>query len=133
MTMDYVARIQEWQKQSQYDLETAQAMLKTGRYVYCIFMCHLLIEKTLKGLYLQNLKEPPPKIHSLVYLAQVQRLDLSEEIKKFLEKLDEVSVPTRYPDQLDQLIAVYDAVRTQTVLQETQEVLACLNKKFLKP
>ena len=26
------------------------------------------------------------------------------EDRKFLEQLDEVSVPTRYPDQLDQLL-----------------------------
>ncbi len=40
----------EWFFQSDYDLETAKDMFKSGRNVYCIFMCHLSIEKALKGL-----------------------------------------------------------------------------------
>jgi HEPN domain-containing protein len=41
----------EWFKQADYDLETAEAMFITGRYIYTVFMCHLSIEKELKGLY----------------------------------------------------------------------------------
>ncbi|MEO0284618.1 MAG: HEPN domain-containing protein [candidate division WOR-3 bacterium] len=32
---------EEWFKQAEYDLETAYAMFKTGRYIYTVFMCHL--------------------------------------------------------------------------------------------
>ena len=46
---------EEWLKQADYDYETAEAMFKTGRYIYAIFMCHLAIEKTLKGLYMKKL------------------------------------------------------------------------------
>jgi HEPN domain-containing protein len=41
----------EWLNQSEYDFETAQAMYKTKRYVYAIFMCHLALEKLLKANY----------------------------------------------------------------------------------
>ena len=36
---------EEWLKQSEYDMGIAKAMLKTGRYIYAVFMCHLAIEK----------------------------------------------------------------------------------------
>jgi len=36
---------EEWVKQAQYDIDTAHAMLKAGRNIYCVFMCHLAIEK----------------------------------------------------------------------------------------
>ena len=124
--------IQEWIKQSLYDLETAQAMFKTGRYIYCVFMCHLSLEKILKGLYSQKINKIPPKIHSLVYFVQIQNLILSEKTNKFLEDLEEVSVPTRYPEELDQLLKVYDKKKTQAILSETKEAWECLKKEFEK-
>ena len=47
-------KYKEWYFQSDYDLETAVDMLKTGRNVYCIFMCHLCLEKALKVYYLRK-------------------------------------------------------------------------------
>jgi len=41
----------EWLKQAEYDLETAEYLFSGGRYLYSVFMCHLAIEKALKGLY----------------------------------------------------------------------------------
>lgn len=40
---------EHWLNLAEYDLETARAMLKAGRYLYVTFMCHLTIEKTLTG------------------------------------------------------------------------------------
>lgn len=35
---------EEWFIQASYDLDTAEAMFKTERYMYTVFMCHLSIE-----------------------------------------------------------------------------------------
>ncbi len=42
-------RIEYWVDLSDYDLETANAMLKSKRYLYVGFMCHLTIEKIFKA------------------------------------------------------------------------------------
>ncbi len=42
-------RIQYWVEMSDYDFETAKAMLETKRYLYVGFMCHQVIEKILKA------------------------------------------------------------------------------------
>ena len=52
--MSVAKKYKEWFYQSDYDLETAEDMLKSGRTVYCIFMCHLSLEKALKGLYIKR-------------------------------------------------------------------------------
>lgn len=122
----------ELAKQAQYDFETAEAMFKAGRNIYCVFMCHLAIEKMLKVLYNKSLSKIPPKVHSLVYLVQAQKLKLSKNLEGFLENLDNVSVPTRYPDELDKLIAEYDKKRTHEILRKSNEVLKCLKEKFEK-
>ena len=46
--MTSTAQVKEWLKQVEYDFKTAEVMLKGGRYIYCVFMCHLSLEKMLK-------------------------------------------------------------------------------------
>ena len=62
-------RVAEWMRQADYDLETAEYMLQGGRRFYAVFMCHLGMEKALKGLFEAKLGRLPPKTHNLVYLA----------------------------------------------------------------
>ena len=61
-------RTLEWLKQADYDFDTARFMCSGGRYFYAVFMCHLAVEKALKGLYQQQRQETPPKTHNLIYL-----------------------------------------------------------------
>lgn len=70
-----------WIEMPDYDLETAEAMLSTGCYLYVAFMCHQTIEKILKAYWTLHLEEIPLKIHSLSRLAEKTELDkeLSEE------------------------------------------------------
>jgi len=124
--MDKIKSSQEWSKQAEYDMETAEAMLDSARYIYCVFMCHLSIEKALKALYANKLGKNPSKTHSLVYLAQSIQLDLPEQTKEFLEILDDVSVPTRYPEELEKLIKEYSKDRTKNILDRSRKALRCL-------
>ena len=57
---------QEWLKQADYDIKTAEIMFDNERYFYAVFMCHLSVEKALKGLYTHRLHIVPPKIHTLI-------------------------------------------------------------------
>ena len=128
--MDKIKSSQEWSRQAEYDMETAGAMLDSGRYIYCVFMCHLSVEKSLKALYAKKLGKNPSKTHSLVYLAQSLHIDLPEKIKEFLEILDSVSVPTRYPEELEKLIKEYTENKTKNILDESREASRWLKQKL---
>lgn len=56
---------ENWLATSAYDVETAEHMLTTGRYIYVVFMCHLAIEKALKALVCVATNASPPRIHDL--------------------------------------------------------------------
>ena len=71
--------IVNWLKSSQYDLKTADYMLKTGRYIYVLFMCHLFVEKLLKALNEATLKKVAPKTHNLIYLLNASEIELPEK------------------------------------------------------
>jgi HEPN domain-containing protein len=124
--MDSIKYSQEWMKQADYDIGTAGVMLDGGKYLYCVFMCHLSIEKAFKALYVKSFTKNAPKIHSLVYFAQSMNLRLSQESKEFIEELDDVSVPTRYPDELDRLLKEYTKGRTRNIFDKSKGLLEWL-------
>lgn len=64
---------QQWLDLAKYDLETARAMLETGRYLYVHFCCQQAIEKTLKALIAHQSNEMPPRLHNLVKLLRRYR------------------------------------------------------------
>lgn len=121
---------EEWFKQADYDLETADAMLRTGRYIYTVFMSHLSIEKALKGLYAKKIEKDPPKTHDLNFLTRKINLRLPEEHQIFLDNLNDLSVPTRYPDQIENLLKQFKKEKVKEVLKFTKELLGWLNEKL---
>ena len=52
---------ENWIALAEYDLDTAQHMLVTGRYLYVIFMSHLALEKMLKAHVTEATQAIPPK------------------------------------------------------------------------
>ncbi len=122
-------KYKEWYYQSDYDLETAADMLKSGRNVYCIFMCHLSLEKVLKGLLIKKTGEYPTKTHSLIYFVEKLDLQLSDDYYEFLFILNKISVPTRYPDDLGKLITSYTRERTESILTKTKEIQSWIKQQ----
>ena len=67
MTRD--EQVKYWLDLADYDLDTAEAMHQTGRWLYVAFMCHQVIEKTLKAYWCATQPTAPPYTHSHQRLA----------------------------------------------------------------
>lgn len=111
-------------------MKTAEAMFNSKRHIYAVFMCHLSIEKALKGLYTRNLKAVPAKTHNLIYLVEKIKLELPETLYDFIFALNGLSVPTRYPDDLQKLLKDYTRAKTGKVLDQSKEVLKWLKARL---
>jgi len=98
---------EEWFKQAAYDFKTAEIMLENKRFIYAVFMCHLSIEKALKGLYQSSLNELPPKVHNLIYPVEKIGLTPPDTFHNAIFELNRVSIPTRYPDDLTRMNKIY--------------------------
>ena len=107
----------EWITQAEYDIDTAQAMFEARRYIYCVFMSHLAIEKSLKAMVVERLREVPPKTHNLIYLLKLCKVELSNSQVRFLTQLDTAAVATRYPDELKMLIEQYPSAIAERYLK----------------
>ncbi|MCP4362533.1 MAG: HEPN domain-containing protein [Chloroflexi bacterium] len=117
------SKYEEWLRQADYDMETADIMFNSGRYFYAVFMCHLSIEKALKGLYSKILDEIPPKTHNLLYLLNKIGKRPEQELEKFITKLNTASITTRYPDDLAKIQSAYTAKVTTEMIANSKEVL----------
>ena len=123
-------RTLEWLKQADYDMETAEFMAKGGRNFYAVFMCHLAVEKALKGLYQQKLQETPPKTHNLVYLMNKSVLRPDRDRARVIATLSEANIATRYPDDIDKLRSNYNGGITTKILAQTKDVLEWIKSQF---
>ena len=121
---------EEWLKQADYDMDTAQAMFDTSRHFYAVFMCHLSLEKALKGLYWARLKKIPPKTHSLVWLSEQLRLAPAKEHADFFYLLNRLSVTTRYPEDIGKLQQEFSESRTRNLLIEGKDALRWLKSEL---
>jgi HEPN domain-containing protein len=95
--------VKYWVDLSRYDIETAEAMLASGRYLYVLFTCQQSVEKMLKALVVKNTGSFPPKIHDLVKLVSIAKIDIETEQKEFLAKLNYYYLETRYPRELSEI------------------------------
>ena len=122
--------LEEWFIQAEYDIETAAAMLSSGRNIYAVFMCHLSIEKALKGLWPNKFKEDAPKTHNLIYLYTRLELDIPDNLRQIIDELNKVSIPTRYPETLEKLFSSYPKDETTNILNNSNSVLTWLKKQI---
>ncbi|MBM4047456.1 MAG: HEPN domain-containing protein [Planctomycetes bacterium] len=120
----------EWLAQADYDFDTAEYMFRGGRYIYAVFMAHLAIEKGLKAIWQAKLAGTPPKIHNLLYLVQRIGVTPPQHVHDILATLSGVSVPTRYPDNLQKVLRDYTEDKTRRLLVDAKEALTWIRTRL---
>lgn len=113
---------------AEYDFKTAEHMLKAGRNIYVIFMCHLSIEKLLKAIVAETTKKTPPKTHNLIYLIKLVNIKLPQKLFDFVTKINNASIVTRYPEDFSKLLKAYPKDVTKEYFCNTRKVIQCLRK-----
>ncbi len=96
--MDVKQNIEYWLKTAAHDMDVAETLFQNNKYDWCLFIGHIIIEKTLKAFYVRDKLEIPPKIHNLVKLAESTKLTLTEDQLTFLADVNDFNIETRYPD-----------------------------------
>jgi HEPN domain-containing protein len=122
---------QKWLDRVVYDLDTAKAMLQTGRLIYAIFMCQQSLEKCLKALLAFQGKEIIP-IHNLRRLAEtasiIDQLEDSTLVK--LDYLSSYYINARYKEDLQQLSKGISEGVVRDFIAFSEEQITWLQKKM---
>ncbi|HNR12930.1 MAG TPA: HEPN domain-containing protein [Thermodesulfobacteriota bacterium] len=116
-----------WMEQARYDFDTAKAMFESGRYLYVLFCCQQAVEKALKAVIVKRTEEFPPRVHSLMRLAEYASLEPSEERAALLRELSAYYIQTRYPEEIENSSTQIGAELCLEILHRTEEVFAWLS------
>lgn len=121
-----------WVEMSDYDLETAGAMLSTGRYLYVGFMCHQTIEKILKAYWCVKCEDMPPYIHSLSRLSEEIEInkELSEEQLDLIDKLEPLNIEARYPSYKERLMKSLNKESCAMLIGQTKGLQLWIKNKL---
>lgn len=123
-----------WLDLCEYDMDTAKAMLETKRYLYVGYMCHQIVEKSLKATIANFSDDIPPKTHDLQRLSVTGGVfdDLSEEQFALLDILKPLQIQARYPEHIDKLRQSLSEKVCKKLIIETEELLCWIKKRLEK-
>lgn len=125
-----------WEELAIYDLESAEIMLKSGRYMYVAFMCQQAIEKLVKALHVLYLDKEAPKTHNIiavitaVFDAHVPNLaGFEEKYKRFqplMAKLFSYYISERYVEYKNKVNKTLNQNVCEELFKETKEAFVWL-------
>jgi len=92
-----------WVAASDYDLETAEAMLRADRLLYVLFCCQQAVEKRLKASVVSRTAKMPPKVRDLLRLVEQTGLPHRPDQLQLLATLGSYYIETRYPEEVREL------------------------------
>ncbi len=126
------SKIRYWIDLSDYDLETAEAMLQSKRYLYVGFMCHQTIEKAFKAYYVKLTSEAAPYTHSLSYLAKQGNFyeSFSENLKEFIDQIEPLNIEARYPSHKERLLKSLTDTKCLEIIQKTKELQKWIKERL---
>jgi len=114
---------QGWVDRAQYDLETARAMLASGRYLYVLFCCQQAVEKALKAVIVRKTGTLPPRLHNLPRLAEVARAEADHARTRFLGELSAYYIQSRYPEEIKAAGSTITQELAEEVLSKTEQAI----------
>ena len=136
--MDAKEKYNYWLEAAKYDLESAEVMLKGGRYMYVAFMSQQAIEKITKGIYTLYTDNDAPMTHNIWNLFKKIKQDTNPrmllEIEEFEENLLKYKIffiellayyiSGRYPSFKERISNSIDNDSANRVLKNAKEAFA---------
>ena len=117
-------KVAYWLDIANEDLDVAEDLFKAKRWLYVAFMCHQVIEKTLKAYWTATREDVPPYIHEHKRLAELCGLYalMSEEQRDFLQVIRPMNIEARYPDYKRSIARTLGEDNTRQILEQTKQM-----------
>ena len=130
--MDNKERAEKWLVLVAEDLSVAEDLFKTGHWLYTGFMCHQVIEKTLKCYWCVCRDDDPPYIHDHKKIAQGCGLftKMSEEQLEFLANIRELNIVARYQEGKNAIARKLNREMTAAILGQTKKMYEWLLERI---
>ncbi len=125
-------RADKWLDIVAEDLSVAELLFNNGHWLYTGFMCHQVIEKTLKAYWCVCRDDDPPYLHDHGKIAKGCGLytKMSEEQKDFLEGIKQMNIEARYQESKDAVARTLDRETTAMILKTTNQLYSWILEKL---
>jgi len=125
-------RIQKWLDIVTEDLSVAELLFNNGHWLYTGFMCHQVIEKSLKAYWCACRDDDPPYLHDHRKIAIGCGLytKMDDEQKDFLEGIKQMNIEARYQELKDSVARTLDRETTAMILETTKQLHAWILEKL---
>jgi HEPN domain-containing protein len=90
--------VKHWIDTSEEDFQTMLSLFDSKSYGWSLFLGHISIEKLLKAYYVSKNKKHAPFTHNLYRLAELNKLELTDEYADWLDKITSFNLNARYDD-----------------------------------
>jgi HEPN domain-containing protein len=125
MPLTIEEKFQYWFSYANNDMDSAEFMLKSGRWFYTIFMCQQAIEKLIKGLYLLYVDDNVPRLHDINGILDrfKDKLpgQLSDDQIGLFDTLSQFYLKSRYPDYTSSLTSLITGEYAQSIYEKSRE------------
>ena len=125
-------RADKWLDIVAEDLSVAEDLYKTSHWLYVGFMCHQVVEKSLKAYWCVCRDDDPTYLHDHKKIAQGCGLytKMSEEQLKFLEIIKPMNIEARYQEFKDEVARSLNRENTAEILETTKQLHAWILEKL---
>ena len=125
-------RASKWLEIVNEDLSVAEDLYKTGHWLYVAFMCHQVIEKTLKSYWCVCRDDDPPFIHDHKRLAEgcgfYTKMDDGQ--KDFLTTIRQMNIEARYQEYKDEVATALNKEKAAEILEYTKQMHSWILQKY---
>ncbi len=122
--------LQYWLTSANRDFDVAQDLYRLKRYNYCLFFCHLAIEKLLKGLIFKTTHNHPLPIHDIKKLSKQARLAIPNIIDEDLEEITSWNIEARYDSYKQKFFAKATKEFAEKWFKKAKEIYVWLKNQY---
>ena len=126
-------KVQYWLDIATEDLDLAEFLFASKRWLYSAFMCHQVIEKMLKAFWAATCDEVPPYIHEHKRLAELCGLyeQMDDEQRYFIEEIRPMNIEARYPDYKRSVANSLNEEKMRRIVEQTKRLQQWILQKCL--
>ena len=133
--LDYMTneeRANKWIEIVKEDISVAEDLYKTGHWLYTGFMCHQIIEKTLKAYWCVCRNDDPPYLHDHKKISQGCGLytKMTDEQKKFFELIKPMNIEARYQEYKYEVARTLNRENTAEILEQSKQMHAWILERL---
>ncbi len=126
----YKKLVNYWQKTADHDYKTMKSLFETKHYDASLFFGHIVLEKILKALVVEETKDHAQYTHNLVRLAESSKVELNEKELSLLAEVNEFNIEARYPEQKLQFYKLCTKKYAENYIKEIDKLYKKLCQKL---